>query len=53
MKYANYDKYDIGFIGSIAYYFSSILKEVAEYRKLKISFILKKPIDALIVYHSE
>lgn len=53
MRYENYADYDIGFIGSIAYYFSSVLKEVAESKKLRISFILEKPIDALIAYHSK
>jgi len=51
MQYSNYQTYDIGFIGSIAYHFSEILNEVAENKKLKISFILEKPIDALIAYH--
>ncbi len=52
MQYSNYQAYQIGFIGSIAYHFSEILTEVAESKKLKISFILEKPINALISYHS-
>lgn len=52
MRYDNYSNYDIGFIGSIAHYFSDILKNVAESKGLKISFILEKPIDALIAHHS-
>ncbi len=51
MQYSNYQAYKLGFIGSIAYHFTEILNEVAESKKLNVSFILEKPIDALILYH--
>ena len=41
----------IYFIGSIAYFFESILKEVAKKYGLSIAGILRRPIDNLIVYH--
>lgn len=52
MQYPHYEKYRIGFIGSIAHHFSDTLKMVAESKCLKISCILSKPIDALIEFHS-
>lgn len=39
------------FIGSIAYYFNDILKEVAHSHNLKITSVIKRPIDNLIKYH--
>jgi N-acetylglucosamine kinase-like BadF-type ATPase len=41
----------IYFIGSIAYFFESILKEVATKNSLKIAGILRRPIENLIAYH--
>lgn len=41
----------IYFIGSIAYFFEGILKEVAQEKGLNIEGILRRPIDNLIVYH--
>lgn len=41
----------IYFIGSIAFYFESILNEVASQYNLRISGILQRPINNLIAYH--
>ncbi len=41
----------IYFIGSIAFYFEKILKEVAEKYSLEITGILQRPINNLIAYH--
>lgn len=41
----------IYFIGSIAYFFESILQEVARKYELEIAGILRRPIDNLIAYH--
>ncbi len=43
----------IYFIGSIAYFFESILQEVAEKYGLKVTGILRRPIDNLIAYHQK
>lgn len=45
-------KSEIGFVGSIAFYFQDILKECIENQGLKIGRIIKSPIDGLIEYHS-
>ena len=44
---------EIGFVGSIAYYFQDILSECLEDKGLKISKIVKNPIEGLIGYYSQ
>lgn len=43
----------IYFIGSIAYYFSEILEKVAAKHDLKITGVIKRPINNLIEYHKK
>lgn len=43
----------IYFIGSIAFYFEKILKEVAQHYNLSITGILQRPINNLISYHQK
>jgi len=51
-KYSDYQKYNVSFIGSIAYHFSDILKEIASQYNIKISAILQSPMSGLIDYHT-
>ena len=44
---------EIGFTGSVAYYFQDILKEVMKKHRLKISRIIASPIEGLVRYHRE
>ena len=44
---------EIGFVGSIAYYFQDTLSERLEDKGLKISKIVKNPIEGLIDYYSQ
>jgi N-acetylglucosamine kinase-like BadF-type ATPase len=50
-KLPGYTKYRIGFIGSVAYYFSSILNNTASYFGFEETTILKDPIDGLEAYY--
>ncbi|MCD4746156.1 MAG: ATPase [Bacteroidales bacterium] len=50
-KYKNYKKIPIGFVGSIAYHFKDILKEVAEENNVSIQKVLKTPIEDLQGFH--
>lgn len=52
LRYETSKDMKIGFVGSIAYYFQDILSERLENQGLKISKIVKKPIEGLIEYHS-
>lgn len=50
VRFSDYRNYPLGFIGSIAYYFKDILQDCAESYELKISKIIKQPIDGLSEY---
>lgn len=52
----NIKQYDvnlpIGFVGSVAFYFSDVLNEAAERCGIKIAKIMKDPMTGLIEYHN-
>ncbi|MEN8121884.1 MAG: ATPase [Bacteroidota bacterium] len=50
-KYPGYQKLDINFIGSVAFYFKDILLKVAKEHELKIGNIISSPIDNLVKFH--
>lgn len=50
-KYSDYNKFSISFVGSIAFYFQDVLREVADSFNIKIHLIIKQPIENLITYH--
>jgi len=53
VPYQNYKSLDLGFVGSIAFYYSEILTEVAEAYGCTIKNIYQCPIDGLLDYHLE
>ena len=42
----------IGFVGSVAFYFSDVLNEAAERCGIRIAKIMKDPMTGLIEYHN-
>lgn len=52
VKYTDYEKYEIGFVGSVALGFQDILKDVLKARGLKHGKIIKSPIEELIKFHA-
>jgi len=52
-KYSLYNAVEIGFAGSVAFYFKEILTEVMVKQDLKISQIMPSPIEGLVTYHQE
>jgi len=52
LKYEGYQKYELGFSGSVAYLFKDYLEEVAGEFKLNISKVIKSPIEELKKYHT-
>jgi len=48
----DYKKYEVNFIGSIAYHYKDLLKEAAEYINVRIGKILKNPISGLVDYYN-
>lgn len=48
--YENYQQVESHFIGSIAFYFEDILREVASRRQIKVGKIIKQPVHSLAEY---
>ena len=51
MKYNNYQNLKVHFTGSVAYYFSDILRQVANDKGITVKNILEGPIAGLTLYH--
>ena len=49
----DYKNYKVNLVGSVAYYYQDILKEVAVRDGVAIGKILKSPIEGLVEYHKE
>lgn len=52
-KLPAYNQYPIGFIGSVAWYFSQILNNTANYFGFEQTSIIKEPIDGLEKYYTQ
>ncbi len=53
MKYENYQNLKVHFTGSIAFYFSDILRQVANDKGITVKNILEGPIAGLSLYHTQ
>jgi glucosamine kinase len=53
MKYQNYQNLKVHFTGSIAFYFSDILRQVANDKGITVKNILEGPIAGLTLYHTQ
>jgi glucosamine kinase len=53
MKYENYQNLKVHFTGSIAFYFSDILRQVANDKGITVKNILEGPIAGLTLYHTQ
>lgn len=49
--YSNYREVKAHFIGSIAYFYEDILREVCERREIQVGHIIQRPIERLVEYH--
>ncbi len=52
-RYPNYQSLPVHFTGSIAFYFSKILHDVASEKQVRIGRIVETPAAALVLYHTE
>jgi N-acetylglucosamine kinase-like BadF-type ATPase len=52
-KYNEVWKYPVNFVGSVAYGFKDVLKELCNSYEFELGKILKNPMEGLIKYHSE
>lgn len=53
MKYENYQNLKVHFTGSIAFYFSNILRQVANDKGITVKNILEGPIAGLTLFHTQ
>lgn len=53
MKYENYQNLKVHFTGSISFYFSDILRQVANDKGITVKNILEGPIAGLTLYHTK
>ena len=51
LKYKNADQYKVHFVGSIAFYYTNILRQVANDKGITVKNILESPISGLTLYH--
>ena len=51
MQYENYHKSKVHFIGSVAFYYKTILAEAAQEMGIQLGTIIKSPMEGLIEYH--
>ncbi|MES2730961.1 MAG: N-acetylglucosamine kinase [Bacteroidota bacterium] len=52
-KYENYLQYKVHFVGSVAFYYSDILRQVANDKGIVVRNILESPIAGLTLYHQK
>ena len=52
-KYPDYKNQQVSFTGSVAYYFSDILKEVLQKHGILLGVISKNPMDGIVEYHKK
>lgn len=52
-KYRESWQMPINFVGSVAFGFKDVLKEMCNAYELQLGIVIKKPIDGLIKYHSQ
>ncbi|MEO0334025.1 MAG: BadF/BadG/BcrA/BcrD ATPase family protein, partial [Bacteroidota bacterium] len=51
MQYENYQQQPIHFTGGVAFYYSNLLRQVANDRGVRVQNILESPIAGLTLYH--
>lgn len=53
MRYPGYNELKVHFVGSVAFYFSDILRQVANDKGITVKNILESPIAGLTLYHKK
>jgi len=52
-QYKNYKSLPVHFVGSIAFYFESVLRKAASNHRLNVGRIIRKPVEELLRHHSQ
>ncbi len=53
MKYEGYDQHKVHFTGSVGYYYSDILRQVANDKNITVRNVIESPIAGLTLYHQK
>ncbi|MDH4057522.1 MAG: N-acetylglucosamine kinase [Cyclobacteriaceae bacterium] len=53
MRYSGYESLKVHFVGSVAFYFSDVLRQVANDKHVVVKNILESPIAGLTLYHKK
>jgi len=53
LPYKEYEEVPVHFVGSIAFFGKDIIEDVANYYKVVLGKVIRRPIDGLIDYHRE
>lgn len=53
VKYPNFQNYKVHFTGSVAFYYSDILRKAASKSCITVGVILESPIAGLVLYHKK
>lgn len=53
MRYERYNELKVHFVGSVAFYFSDVLRQVANDKGITLKNILESPIAGLTLYHNK
>lgn len=53
LKYADYQQYKVHFTGSVAFYYSDILRKAAVKSGITVGVILESPIAGLVLFHNK
>ena len=51
--YSGFREQDLSFVGSVAYYFQTQLKNVLNKNQLRLKTVLKEPLNGLLKFHTE
>jgi glucosamine kinase len=52
-KYENFQSHKVHFVGSVAFYYSNVLRQVASDKGITLQYILESPISGLTLYHQQ
>lgn len=53
MRYTGYENVKVHFVGSVSFYFSNVLRQVANDKGITVKNILESPIAGLTLYHQK
>jgi len=53
LRYDSFNRYPVSFVGSISYYFKSVLEDLSRKNNFTLGRIIKSPVEGLVEYHKK